>query len=95
MLDMLRRWIERRRIRRRWQADARRLVQMDERCGYYAAHWLAARARANGVTGEFVHWTKVAADVARISSRAEMDLATVQAIADEELQRSRTDGHRA
>ncbi|MBB3933691.1 hypothetical protein GGR25_004769 [Kaistia hirudinis] len=89
MFSALNSWLERRRaIRRRWQADARRLVQEDERNAYYQAQRLAARARAEGHGGAFVHWSKVAAEVARISPRAEMDLATVQAIVDEELRRS-------
>jgi regulator of protease activity HflC (stomatin/prohibitin superfamily) len=82
----LRLWLElRRAIRRRWQADARALVQIDETEAYYAAQRLAARARADGLTGDFLHWTKVAAEVARVSSRANMNLASVQAIVDKEL----------
>ena len=55
---------------------------------YYQAQRLAARARAEGPGGAFVHWSKVAAEVTRISPRAEMDLSTVQAIVDEGLRRS-------
>jgi len=85
----LRLWLERRRaIRRRWQADARALVQIDESEAYYAAPRRAARARADGLTGEFLHWTKVAAEVARISPGATMNLASVQAIVDKELRRN-------
>jgi len=88
VFDTLRIWLERRRaIRRRWQADARRLVREDERGAYYEAQRLAARARAEGRGGEFAHWAKVAAEVARISPRADMDLATVQVIVDAELRR--------
>ncbi len=86
MYRALRLWLElRRAIRRRWQADARALVQIDETEAYYAAQRLAARARADGLTGDFLHWTKVAAEVARVSSRANMNLASVQAIVDKEL----------
>ncbi|MFC6495964.1 hypothetical protein ACFSKM_02350 [Ancylobacter dichloromethanicus] len=82
----LKSWLDRRRaIRRRWQADACRLVRGDERNAYYEAQRLAARARVAGRVGEFAHWAKVAAEVARISHRAEMDLARVQAIVDEDL----------
>lgn len=82
------RWLERRRaIRLRWQSDARELIRIDEPRAYYAAQRLAARARANGSAHAFLHWTKVAAEVARVSPRAEMDLAMVQAIVDEELRR--------
>lgn len=89
MLGILKSWLERRRaIRLRWQADARRLVREDEQGAYYEAQRLAARARAEGRGSEFAHWAKVAAEVARISPRAEMDLATVQAIVDAELRRA-------
>lgn len=85
MLGALRRWIERRRqVRRRWQADARRLVRHDEPGAYYEAQRLAARARASGQASEFIHWAKVAAEVARISPGAQMDIAVVQAIVDDE-----------
>lgn len=47
----------------------------------------AARARAAGQAGEFVHWAKVAAEVARISPRSPMDIAVVQAIVDDETRR--------
>lgn len=78
MLVALRWWIEsRRQIRRRWRADARRLVQQR----------LAARARPSGQAGEFVHWANVAAEVARISPCARMDIAVVQAIVDDEMRR--------
>ena len=88
MFAAIGRWLERRRaIRRRWQADALDLVSVDEFDAYYAAQRLAARARAGGLAGEFLHWSKVAAEVARISSRAEMDLGKVQAIVDEEQRR--------
>lgn len=90
VLGALRHWIERRRqVRRGWQADARRLVWHDEPGAYYEAQRLAARARASGQTGEFIHWAKVAAEVARISPRAKMDLAVVQAIVDDEMRRGR------
>lgn len=90
MLAALRRWMEnRRQIRRRWQADARRLIEHDEPGAYYEAQRLAARSRASGQAGEFIHWAKVAAEVARISPHAQMDLAVVQAIVDNETRRAR------
>lgn len=89
MIASLTAWIERRRaIRRRWKADALKLILKDERLAYYAAQRLAARSRAQGDRREFVHWAKAAAEVARLSPVAEMDLATVQAIADEEMGRA-------
>jgi hypothetical protein len=88
MLSALRRWLRRRQeIRRRWQADARVLVEQDEVGAYYEAQRRAARARTSGQAGEFLHWAKVAAEVARISPRAEMDFATVQAVVDAETRR--------
>ncbi len=45
-------------------------------------------ARANGSAREFLYWSKVAAEVARISPRAEMSLSKVQSIVDEELRRN-------
>lgn len=88
MLQGLNRWIAwRRAIRRRWQAEALRLVRLDERAAYNEAQRLAARSRARSDAGEFLHWTKVAAEVARIAPAAEMDIDVVQAIVDEELNR--------
>lgn len=89
MLTALRQWIEnRRRIRRRWQMDAGRLIQNGELDAYYEAQRLAARARATGQGGEFIHWAKVAAEVARISPHARMDLAVVRVIVDDEARRT-------
>ncbi|WP_371349280.1 hypothetical protein [Ancylobacter sp. IITR112] len=94
MLAALRRWMEnRKQIRRRWQADARRLIEHDEPNAYYEAQRLAARSRAFGQAGEFIHWAKVAAEVARISPHAQMDLAVVQAIVDNEPRRARDSGY--
>ena len=90
MLSRFKRWVDHRRdIRRQWQHDARALLSQDERGAYYAAQRLAARSRATGDSGAFLHWTKVAAEVARLSSMAEMDLATVQAVVDGELDAAR------
>lgn len=88
MSGLLRQWLESRRaVRRKWQADARALVARDDAGSYYEAQRLAARAKTSGQAGEFLHWAKVAAEVARISPRAEMDLAVVQAIVDDETRR--------
>lgn len=78
----LSRWLERRRaIRSLWREDARALIRRDEPNAYYAAQHLAARARARGGKSSSVHWAKVA----RASSNAEMELAVVNSIVDEEL----------
>lgn len=89
MLDLLRRWLDhRKQIRRRWKSDAARLIRLDEPGAYYAAQRFAARSRAAGDRAEFYHWAKVAAEVARRSPIAEMDLAVVERIAAEELDKN-------
>lgn len=86
MPSIIKRWIEhRRQIRERWQRDARRLIEDDENGAYYAAQRLAARSRAQRDWSGFSHWAKVAAEIARISAVAEMDLNKVKEIVDEEL----------
>jgi hypothetical protein len=86
MLGFFYRWIDRRRqLRALWQADARRLIFNNELMAYYDAQRLVARSRAMGDKNGFWHWSKVAAEVARLSDKAGMDVATVRAIADEEL----------
>lgn len=89
MLAVISQWFEKRRaIRRRWQADARRLVVTEEANAYYEAQRRAARARVRGEKAEFYHWAKVAAEIARISPVAEMDIEKVTAIVAEEERRS-------
>ena len=86
MLSALANWIDKRReIRKRWQEDARTLIEHHERHAYYEAQRLAARSRAQGNRSEFWHWAKVASEVARLSPAAEMDMKIVQAIADKEM----------
>ena len=78
-------WIERRRaIRRRWQVDARALVATDEVNANYEAQRRATRARRRGDRAEFYHWAKVAAQVARLTPLARMDIETLRAIVVEE-----------
>jgi hypothetical protein len=85
MFGTLFRWLQRRRdIRRRWQADARRLIGEDESRAYYSAQRRAARSRKQGDRAGFWHWAKVASEVARLSPIAEMDRAVLQRIVDEE-----------
>lgn len=88
MLRAFNRWLNRRReIRRRWQTDARLLVAHDSAGAYYEAQRRAARARAQGARGDFLHWIKTAAEIARIAPNAEMDITVVKKIADDELQK--------
>jgi hypothetical protein len=90
MLRILVGWIEKRRqIRRRWQLDARVMIEQHGRRAYYEAQRLAARCRAQADGSGFWHWAKVASEVARLSPVAEMDLKVVQAIVDEEMQQTR------
>lgn len=90
MLRAISDWIkERRRIRQRWQHDARVLLQLHGPRAYYEAQRFASRARAHRDRTAFWHWAKVAAEVARLSPDVEMDMRTVQAIADAELDRRR------
>lgn len=83
---MIRRWLKRRRqIRLDWQADAQQLIRENEHDAYYAAQRHIARSRANRDRKAFMHWAKVAAEVARLSPFAEMEITKVRQIADEEL----------
>ncbi|NKC23509.1 hypothetical protein HED50_23620 [Ochrobactrum oryzae] len=85
MLRAILAWVERRRaIRRRWREDARRLVRLHGPTAYYEAQRLAATSRAIE-DGQFLHWAKVAAEVARIEPSAEMDIDVVRSIVDHEL----------
>lgn len=91
MISYLRQWLEkRRRLRQLWKSDAQMLIERDEPNAYYTAQRLAARSRATGDRSGFFHWTKVAVEVARRSSVAEMDISVVEEIASDEFKKSRT-----
>lgn len=82
-------WIERRRqLRRLFQNDAHQLIERDPVTAYYDAQRAAARARFAGDSRAFLHWAKVAAEVARIST-APMDYEVVKSIVDEEERRAK------
>ena len=82
-------WIERRRqLRRLFQDNARELIERDPVTAYYDAQRAAARARFAGDGRAFLHWAKVAAEVARISD-APMDYEIVKHIVDEEEHRAK------
>lgn len=86
MIAAFTQWLERRRgIRRRWQSDARMLVADQPRTAYYEAQRCAAFARTQHDSQMFWHWSKVAAEVARICPGAEMDLETLKTAVDREL----------
>ncbi len=89
MLSLFRSWLQKRRqLRALWKADAQELIARDERNAYYTAQRLAARSRAIGDPNGFLHWAKVAAEVARSSAVAEMDYSVVQSIVREECARN-------
>lgn len=90
MFRILTNWIEKRRqLRYHWQQDARSVIEKHGRHAYYEAQRLAARSRAIRDRSGFWHWAKVAAEVARLSPVAEMDMKVVQEIADEEMRKHR------
>jgi len=89
MFSIFSKWIERRReLRRLYRDDARQLIERDPQTAYYDAQRAAARARLVGDGAAFLHWARVAAEVARIS-QAPMNFETVEAIVDEEERRAR------
>ena len=89
MFPTISEWFERRReLRRLCRVDARQLIDRDPLTAYYDAQRAAARARFAGDGPAFLHWARVAAEVARIS-QAPMNFGTVQAIVDEEERRAR------
>ena len=96
MIGWIRTFVEQRRAaRRRWKTDAKELVSADPVEAYYRAQRLAARFRCAGEAQEFWHWSKVAAEVARIEPQAEMDYAKVTAINDREEARHKQRQFRA
>lgn len=85
MFNWIKQYLERhRQDRDRVGADARALASSDPVNAYYNAQRMAARCRCSGKADDFLHWSRVAAEVARIEPRAAMDFKTVQAIDDHE-----------
>lgn len=90
MFQSFRCWLDdRRALRRRWQEDARLLLEAEETNAYYEAQRRATRCRVRDDRAEFYHWAKVAAEVARLSPEVEMDIAALRAIVSEEERRRR------
>jgi hypothetical protein len=90
MFSIFSKWLERRReLRRLCRHDARQLVERDPLTAYYDAQRAAARARFAGDGAAFLHWARVAAEVARIS-QAPMNFGTVEAIVEEEERSARS-----
>lgn len=88
LLNGFSRRIERRRaLASLCQEDARNLLERNPAAAYYDAQRLAARARVSGDAQSFMHWARVAAEVARTSDNP-MDLDVVKAIVDEEERRA-------
>lgn len=89
MFGVLTRWLDKRRHRRlAVAADARRLLNASRQTAYYDAHRLATRARVAGDGAGFMHWARVAAEIARISY-APMDANLMRAVVEEEERRAR------
>jgi hypothetical protein len=89
MFSIFSKWLERRReLRRLCRDDARQLVERDPLTAYYDAQRAAARARFAGDGPAFLHWARVAAEVARIT-QAPMNFETVESIVDEEERRAK------
>ncbi len=80
---------KRRQDRDRCRAEAIKFALADPENAYYNAQRLAARCRCAGQAEEYVHWSRVAAEIARIEPRAEMNFAKVKAINDREEARQR------
>ncbi len=79
---MLRGYVKRWRLRRiRCKADAQRLIAIDKRSSFQLAQVEIAKARIAGDKAESWHWTKVAAEIARICPEADLDVErSIQAI---------------
>ena len=91
MLTRFHHWIQKRQeLRGLWKSDAQTLIVRDERNAYYDAQRLAARCRAQGDADGLFHWAKVAAEIARSSTVAAMDLQKVEALVQEELDRGKS-----
>lgn len=81
MLHSIARWLHRgRERRRRWKVDAAELMTAHCHVAYDEAQRRVAQARVLA-DGQFLHWAKVAAEIARIDPEAEMD---VQVLIDRE-----------
>lgn len=90
----LARWFERRRaFRALCREEARNLLQLNPHTAYYDAQRIAARARFSGDGQAFIHWARVAAEIARISNNP-MDRKIVEQIVDEEERSARREGGR-
>lgn len=90
MISWIKKHLEKdRQIQDRCKADAQKLASADPLNSYYNAQRSAARCRYAGEADEFMHWSRVAAEIARIERRAAMDFKTVQAINDREEARQR------
>jgi len=88
MWGTISKWLEQRQAAKaRVRGDAHALLAKNPATAYYDAQRLAARARFAGDGKKFVHWARVAAEVARIGD-SPMDLEVVRAIMDEEEHRA-------
>ncbi len=73
MLEAIKNWMRQHHDqRRRWREDALSLLNAKSSIAYYEAQRRATRSRLAGDRGVFIHWAKVAAEVARLSPEMEM-----------------------
>lgn len=89
LFRVLLRWLQRRRaFRELCREEARNLLALNPHTAYYDAQRIAARARFAGDAQAFIHWARVAAEIARISDNP-MDRKIVEQIVDEEERSAR------
>jgi hypothetical protein len=83
------RWFDRRRaFRELCREEARNLLALNPHTAYYDAQRIAASARFAGDAQAFIHWARVAAEIARISDDP-IDRKIVEQIVDEEERSAR------
>lgn len=81
-------WLERRRaLVQLCREDALNLLAANPETAYYDAHRIAARARFAGDGQAFMHWARVANEIARITENP-MDMSVVERIVEEERRRA-------
>jgi hypothetical protein len=88
---MFNRWLDEcRQSHERVREDVQILAAEFSKNAYYEAQRRAARSRFSGDADGFMHWAKVASEIALISSNAEMELNVVERIVEEK--RARVEG---
>jgi hypothetical protein len=84
IFELISRWIAGRRLKKRLvEEDARRLLELNPRTAFYDAQRFVTRARLSGNSKVFVHWVRVAAEIAKISDNP-LDVNAMKVVVDEE-----------